>query len=110
MNAQEAIENEQIELDELKSELKRREFLAQAVNDDGLLNARTFQIEQVKTIEKMIEQKSIVLESAKKLQEIKDKALSYAFIKDIDCSNVDLYDFAKWVYDIAEGFEVEDND
>ncbi|WP_413527390.1 hypothetical protein [Marinilactibacillus psychrotolerans] len=56
---------------------------------------------------KKIEALSIALESAKKLQEIKDKALSYAFIKDIDCSNVDLYDFAKWVYDIAEGFEVE---
>lgn len=55
-----------------------------------------------------VEALSIVLESVKKLQEIKDKALSYAFIKDIDCSNVELYDFAKWVYDKAEGFEVEE--
>lgn len=75
MNAQEAIENEQIELDELKSELKRREALVNAVNDDGLLNARTFQIEQVKMLKKLIEQKSIVLESAKYLHEnlIKEK-------------------------------------
>lgn len=57
--------------------------------------------------EEYCEALSIVLESAKTLQEIRDRALSYAFIKDIDCTNVELYEFSKWVFDKAEGFEVE---
>lgn len=108
MNAQEAIENEQIELDELKSELKRREALVNAVNDDGLLNARAFQIEQVKMLKKLIEQKSIVLESAKVLNELigNEEAI-------LEGNQLGVYhDFIVHIpIDKAEdiGFEVDDN-
>lgn len=101
MNAQEAIKYMEAKLNDRKRDLKLTHehiYSAPIMLHDAYTKRLTSDIEAF----------SIVLESAKKLQEIKDKALSYAFIKDIDCSNVDLYDFAKWVYDKAEGFEVEE--
>lgn len=95
MNAQEAIEILEKRLSYLK------EYVDYTMKNQAIYSEKFY-----RTL-KEIEALSIILESAKKLQEIKDKALSYAFIKDIDCNNVDLYDFAKWVYDKAEGFEVE---
>lgn len=103
MNAQEAIkiiENQITEIEELIYDRVNLE-------EGGYISFNQRIVEQ-KELTDLKEALSIVLESAEKLQEIKDKALSYAFIKDIDCSNVELYDFAKWVYDKAEGFEVEE--
>ncbi|MFL2118573.1 hypothetical protein ACEN30_00505 [Marinilactibacillus psychrotolerans] len=102
MNAQEAIEIIENQITEIE------ELIYDRVNleEGGYISFNQRIVEQ-KELTDLKEALSIVLESAKKLQEIKDKALSYAFIKDIDCSNVELYDFAKWVYDKAEGFEVE---
>lgn len=103
MNAQEAIEIIENQITGIEELIHDRVNL----EEGGYISFNQRIVEQ-KELTDLKEALSIVLESAEKLQEIKDKALSYAFIKDIDCNNVELYDFAKWVYDKAEGFEVEE--
>lgn len=102
MNAQEAIEILEDKISEIQESIDDRANL----QEGGYISFNQ-RIEDQKELTDLKEALYIILESAKTLQEIRDRALSYAFIKDIDCTNVELYEFSKWVFDKAEGFEVE---
>ena len=103
MNAQEAIEIIENQITEIE------ELIYDRVNlEEGGYISFSQRVEEQKELTDLKEALYLTLESAKTLLEIRDKALSYAFIKDVDSNNIELYEFAKWVFDKAEGFEVPD--
>lgn len=69
MNAQEAIQYEEFQLEELKDKLAEHKIRMSRTEDDAYLKSRTYHKGQVRRLEQMLEQKSILLASAKYLHE-----------------------------------------